>query len=330
MPSIRSILARLTGPRLLLGPVVVFGQSVVRRTPKGDQPAPTSWSKISANNETSELKELLTARAKSGHLRLVAIGEQHHQPSVLRLQLQAIEHFSDLHPGETVLVVEYFNLAQNQMLEDFMLKKIDLEELAKIYDTASEGFDMQHLTPILMLAQEKSIAVFAGFPPRGWARELLQDREAVLARLKTQYGYDRESDLKALNWGHEAHFESLLSGQPPHQEAPADGRRGQHIFAAQVLKDSVMAWVIDQQLRQGKRVIAIAGTGHVEYSFGVMERVREAKKDEMLLLLTKTRTGSALWMSQEKSPGNAQEEVYSRHIADAVYLYDPIEEAGDE
>lgn len=263
------------------------------------------------------------------HSKLVLIGEQHHQPAILNLQLQTLDLLSSLHPDRTVLVVEYFDLQQSRLIGDFMEHRVDIPELASRYAESSEGFDiLGHLALLLLLAREKRIPVIPGFPPREWAREFLTDpgRESVLARLKEQYGFDRE--VGSSGWRHEAYFESLLSGEPPRRSVEDGGvRRGARIFPAQVLKDSVMAWKIDEQLALGKFVVGIAGIGHLEYGFGIMERLREVKRQEISLVACKSYQGSEFWAHEDEDRGEEMgedAETESRMVADAVYLYDAV------
>ena len=146
---------------------------------------------------------------------------------------------------------------------------------------------------------------------------MIQGKEGVLVRLKDEYGFDRPEDVVSPSWEHLAHFESLLSEEPP-RRSHADERRGAKIFPAQLLKDAVMAWTVDKQLALGKKVVVIAGTGHLEYGFGVVERLRNVTREEVFLILAKSNE-SLLWHGDSQRP---QGGVEQRKLEDAVYLYD--------
>lgn len=256
------------------------------------------------------------------------------RPSILNFQLQLLDALSSQHPDEIVLVCEYFNLAQTQMLTDFSNQKLNVTGLASAYAKSDENFDVDgHLAPLLLLAKDKRVPIIAGFPPRGWARDFLEDGEGVLSKLRDEFAFDRPEDTKPKDSEYEAYFESLLSESAPRETVPdGEARKGARILPAQLLKDAVMAWSIDQQLAKGKIVVALAGIGHMEYGFGVPERVRQAKREDMILIACKSNDESELW-HHEKSTGAegvgnlASDKVVTaqdRKIADAVYLYDAI------
>ena len=332
-PSMRNVVARLTTVRLLTSPLPKFPESLTRKlTPEQLSPRtpnPISWPTYAADGQYAKMTDLLASRPST---KIVAIGEHHHQPAVLNLQLQLLDWLSSRHPQETVLVVEYFNLTHAKLLADFDSRKIDLPELASIYAESGENFDVVgHLAPLLLLAREKNLPIIPGFPPRAWTREFLQDRERVLARLKEKFSYDRPEDTRVKHFAHEAYLESLLSGDAPRETIPeGEVRKGARILPAQLLKDAVMAWAIDQQVARGKKVIVLAGVGHLEYRFGVIERVREARSEEVMLIVCKSKSESELWLHEERAhaaeklQNHKQTTVDDRAIADAVYLYDAV------
>lgn len=216
-----------------------------------------------------------------------------------------------------------------------------MPELASAYAESSENFDIEgHLAPLLSLAKEKKVPIIAGFPPREWARDFLKDDQGIISKLKDDFAFDRPEDTKPMDPGHEAYFESLLSGAAPRETVPAgEIRKGARILPAQLLKDAVMAWSIDQQLAKGKRVVALAGLGHLEYGFGIMERIREVKREDMILIACKSNNESELWLNKgdrggaegaekDTSANRGRETATTsnndRIIADAVYLYDAV------
>jgi Haem-binding uptake, Tiki superfamily, ChaN len=342
MSTIRNVVARLAPVRSLTSRLPKFSESLVKgpfisAESSSATPKSVSWPKYAADGQYTPVTDLLKSRPAA---RVIAIGEHHHQPKVLNLQLQVLEALSQK-PDDTVLVVEYFNLTQARLLKRFSNGEINMPELASAYADSSEDFDIEgHLAPLLSLAKEKNVPIVAGFPPREWARDFLKDNGGVLSKLKDDFAFDRPEDTKSKDLGHDAYFESLLSGQAPRERVPdGESRKGARIMPAQLLKDAVMAWSIDQQLAKGKRVVVLAGLGHLEYGFGVMERVREAKREDMILIACKSNNESELWLHQEGSGGGSEGAALAnrqatttntttnsndRAIADAVYLYDAV------
>ena len=99
---------------------------------------------------------------------------------------------------------------------------------------------------------------------------------------------------------HTRHISRRSLRVTPPQETVSQGevRRGVRILPAQLLKDAVMAWSIDKQLVQGKNVVVLAGAGHLEYGFGVLDRVREANREERMLIICKSTNESRLWLHE--------------------------------
>ncbi|SNX86641.1 uncharacterized protein MEPE_05350 [Melanopsichium pennsylvanicum] len=126
--------------------------------------------------------------------RLIFFGEQHHQPQVMRAQLQALHalhqqcqlasisqsHSSTSSTASPIyrlhLVLEHFSVLDQNMLNSFSDGKIDPDELAQTYRTKSEeAFHIGHYMPLLMLAKELSVPIWGGFPPRSWAKQVFRE-----------------------------------------------------------------------------------------------------------------------------------------------------------
>lgn len=124
--------------------------------------------------------------------RLVFFGEQHHQPGVLRAQLQTLyalhqqcrlasEAISAPSAGAPPayrlhLVLEHFSVLDQDMLNSFTNGELGPDELADAYQRQSEeGFHIGHYIPLLMLAKELNVPIWGGFPPRRWAKQAFRD-----------------------------------------------------------------------------------------------------------------------------------------------------------
>lgn len=123
--------------------------------------------------------------------RLVFFGEQHHQPEVMRAQLQTLHALhqqcqlasqplnkrSNAPPIYKLhLILEHFSVLDQHMLNSFSLDRLGPDELAEQYHTHSqEAFHIGHYMPLLMLAKELCVPIWGGFPPRSWARQVFRD-----------------------------------------------------------------------------------------------------------------------------------------------------------
>lgn len=125
--------------------------------------------------------------------RLVFFGEQHHQPEVMRAQLQTLHalhqqcqlasqpeststQFSAAPIYRLHLILEHFSVLDQHMLNSFSLDKLGPDELAEAYQTHSqEAFHIGHYMPLLMLAKELHVPIWGGFPPRSWAKQVFRN-----------------------------------------------------------------------------------------------------------------------------------------------------------
>lgn len=87
--------------------------------------------------------------------------------------------------------------------------------------------------------------------------------------------YLEEVDRHEGSEDHYNYFESLISGRDLNSDQQL-GDNFRRIFPAQVLKDCAMASAVRRTLEaapEEDRLLVIAGLGHLEYRFGVPERV---------------------------------------------------------
>jgi len=234
--------------------------------------------------------------------RLIYFGEHHEQPEVVQVQLTLLEtlvnHVSrngaSSSPGCVRVFLEHFSLEQQSILDKFITnKEMELSELQKEYnETGEEGFSMEKYSSILEYArtQSEKVKLVASFVPRRFAKDLVNEGEDF-AHNKLSEIDEKLGNYVKLNYqqGSENHynlFESLISGRSLNQhnfkdsesiniEPPSD--RYRQIFPAQVFKDSVMAGVVAKHLQESKSIedkfFIICGSGHLEYGFGVPERL---------------------------------------------------------
>ena len=180
-----------------------------------------------AGHRTLQEQDVSTAATQNGHAprsssapppppprpppRLVFFGEQHHQPEVLRAQLQALQALeqqcqlastprsaqSDAPPIYRLhLILEHFSILDQHMLHSFSHGQIDPDQLAQAYrEQSHEAFHIGHYMPLLMLANELNVPIWAGFPPRSWATQVF--RHGVESVKPDQYKRANPSQLHA-------------------------------------------------------------------------------------------------------------------------------------
>lgn len=181
--------------------------------PSEDDPSPTSWQHHLApappEAYTSAFSSLLSARSTTPSL--IWFGEQHHQPHVIRAQIQLLAALADhldeqaaaksnapppptsstqQHPPRRVryhlhLLMEHFSLLDQPLLDRFHSGLLDIGELCAAYRQRSdEKFQVEMYAPLLLLARERGAQVWGGFPPRSWARRVVKEGVETVRRLE--------------------------------------------------------------------------------------------------------------------------------------------------
>lgn len=344
--SVAHLVSRLTSPavRSALIPLFVAGTSVVE----------SGWDEWAASTPPQSLKDFLASRigtsshdtgfaeasrsSRQGQPKVIIFGEQHHQPKVLSAQLQLI-HILATEPFnlKVTVVMEHFNIIQQSLLDDFA-RTGEAESLQAEYAKSSEGFHLDNTgyLPLLNLARELenvNSTIVAGFPPRQWARIVMRQGKEGLAQDEevSQSGllnsFDRWEDL-TVSTEHAAYISSSIGASKP--ALPSEVQQG-GLKAAQAFKDAVMAFTIDKQLEKSASldraassdevIVAICGSGHCEYDFGITERIRNCSREDILLLVCKPEDGT-FWRRGEN---DGKEERDGRKLADAIIIYEAID-----
>lgn len=320
---VASVVARLSPLALRTSAVPRFTASVTA--------AEIPWSQYASTISVVDLGTWLCEQLRASPApRCIIFGEQHHQPGVLKAQLQLLHALASPPLGHRVTVLmEHFNLLQQPLLRAFA-QSGDAEPLQNEYAKSREGFRItqEGYLPLLQLARELdqiNSEIVAGFPSREWARTLMKDgKEGILADPATVEsgaleGFDNWQAL-TVSPEHNAYIKASISGNRPVLDTePKQGG----LNAAQAIKDSIMAWKADQliskQSKDGKDIlIVICGSGHCEYDFGVTERIQACSRDQILLLVCKPDDG-AYWKDESEQP---HEEA--RQLADAIIVYEAI------
>ncbi|CEH15131.1 hypothetical protein CBOM_02926 [Ceraceosorus bombacis] len=83
------------------------------------------------------------------------------------------------------LVLEAFSLKDQPLLDLFQSSHLSISDLTHFYSHYSkENFDLLHFAPLLTLAKERGVRIWAGFPPRDWAAYVMKrDGEGAIGAL---------------------------------------------------------------------------------------------------------------------------------------------------
>ncbi|CAO1617478.1 unnamed protein product [Parajaminaea phylloscopi] len=177
----------------------------------GDGPAATSWQQHLAAAPTSAFANSFSNVLGSKEVpRLVFFGEQHHQPHVIRAQIQLLATFVEkvrareadhnATGGRPVkhhihLVMEHFALSDQPLLDRFRMGTLSVTELCRAYrHRSNEGFRMEMYAPLLMFARDEGVHLWGGFPQRSWARTVMREGIAQAAKLEEARAERRQED----------------------------------------------------------------------------------------------------------------------------------------
>lgn len=179
--------------------------------------------------------------------------------------------------------------------------------------------------PLLLLARSRGVKLHGGFPPRRWARTVSKEGIDAARTQAADEGFpqfDRWDDLRT-SPEHSAYIRSLIRGEPPLVEPLGPDQPLKGLPAAQASKDACMAFVIDQLLADpSATVLAITGSGHCEFAFGVVERVRSVERAQQCVIVAAAED-QPVWRGERW--GDELEGVDGRAVADAIFVYDAVD-----
>lgn len=244
--------------------------------------------------------------AALGRSDIVYAGETHEQPHVLRFQMGLLEAVIAQRPRALHLVLEHWTFDEQAQLDALLADPGAVGDR----EVTATGFVGIHAVARFCAHVAAGAGVplrgYAGFPAREVARAFMKPETAgaawdgLLADGCIDVGdAERAAGLLAGSDAHYAFFEALIAGQPEVDGAAWGGGTGggvgsggggfRRIFPAQTVKDVCMAAAVARAFRElppaqaggdgapyGRGsgvVVVLAGTGHLDFGFGVPERV---------------------------------------------------------
>lgn len=169
-----------------------------------------------------------------------------------------------------VVVVEMFNFQQQGLLDAYHKREITLNELQQKYKH-TEGFSViNHYGYILETARSFGIRVIAGFVPRPLGRTIINEGKEYTLKMIDEMGGPSKDFYIDGSESHYRYFQGLISGN---MMDVVDKYR--KIFPSQILKDSFFAHTVTNiiETSDNVKVLALCGSGHMDYGYGVPERI---------------------------------------------------------
>jgi len=209
-----------------------------------------------------------------GRVKFVYVGETHNSLANHDLQLRVLQALSQRDPN-LVLGLEMFPVGSQEVLNKWSLGLLTEQEFlreARWY--VVWNYHWGFYRSIFSLAKDKSIPVRA-----------LNVEQDIITKVRMR-GWDSLSDAeKAIvpkpdlsDPDHRALMKAIFSGQdlPPQMKGPGFEAVFEGLYRAQSAWDEVMAARTLQASDQGKRrVVVLAGSGHLLYNLGINRRVNK-------------------------------------------------------
>lgn len=142
--------------------------------------------------------------------------------------------------------------------------------------------------------------------------------DVALAQAKEKDYIPQDADLA----GSEEHynmFESMISGRNMHNKSTPPGDQFRKMFPAQIIKDVSMAYKTNRLMQESPndRFLLIMGGGHMQYGFGVPERLQNNTLEQPdTCMIVHIDADSNRFISLDKDQGQSYESEFTAAFGD--------------
>lgn len=202
---------------------------------------------------------------------VICIGEAHNAELHHRAQLQIIKA---LHARDDRLAVglEMFQKPFQEPLDRYIKGESNETEFLKATEYAKRwGYDWSLYQPIVEFCRKNRIPVAALNAPKELTGKISKSGYASLSD-------DEKQQLGAIDFHRKKHRDHWLEELPKlHGNAKATPEQKERSYQVMATWDSVMAQAAAQfqKERQVRRMVILAGSGHIDHRFGIPERIAE-------------------------------------------------------
>lgn len=217
-----------------------------------------------------------------GTVDVVYVGETHTLKRHHQWQAEILESLIEARDGKLVLGLEQIEQFYQPQVDRFNAGKIDFDELAKEIDWRRRWSNYEDYRPLLELAQSKGVPVLA---LNGRAETIRKVGRKGLDSLDRD---ERKELPRQMNFD-DPDYRRLLD-QLMMVHASVDESVLDRIFQAQVARDENMAQALADFLEKnpGYAAMVVAGSGHLAYGLGTVDRVRARlpELEDRIVLMT--------------------------------------------
>lgn len=260
---------------------------------------------------------------------VVYLGERHTLARHHELQVRILEDLAGR--GRVAVGLEQFARVTQETVDRFNRGEMGFEELAEAVNWSRYWPNFEQYRELLETARELGaplVALNARVETvRAVAREGLEGLEPELRS-------ELASDIDLDDPMYRGHLRTVMK---VHAHAMANPSLVDRMFQAQVARDETMAESLVQFMQseegKGRRVLVIAGAGHVEHAMGVPSRVRRRapELDDRIVVLSDSGDvelsgATAMQVNEEFEITHADLRTLSVPLADYLHVVSPREE----
>lgn len=246
---------------------------------------------------------------------IVYLGETHTLKRHHQWQARILEELIEARNGELVLGLEQIEAFNQKELDRFNAGKIDFDELAKRIDWGKRWGNYRDYRALLELAQAKGVPVLA---LNGRAETIRKIGRQGLGKLDNSERRELPKEMEFNDPDYRRLMDLMLMVHASISEDTLE-----RIFQAQVARDEHMADTLAQYLAQpgneNRAAVVVAGSGHLAYGLGTVDRVRRRLPERSDRIVLMTVSGELVLSEREK----AQSRPVSITHGDLRYLQRP-------
>ncbi len=210
--------------------------------------------------------------------RVIYIGELHDNMAAHEVQLDVIRRLQEKFPGKIAVGMEMFRRSSQEKIDQWQAGELLEEDFKSLFE-AEWGMKYEIYQPIFDYLKEQGIPVVG-----------LKSSKALEAAFKNgafYFGDTNFSDMAFQDIHHRNHIMEIFTGFHGGEITPIIEK----MYKVMVVWDEVMAQTVAEFLdnpdHQDKKLVVIAGGGHLEHGFGIPKRAfRRSPHDYSVILPT--------------------------------------------
>jgi uncharacterized iron-regulated protein len=205
---------------------------------------------------------------------LIFIGEVHDNPEHHLIQLQILQALVAC-CGPISIAMEFFEKPQQPALDRYTPGESDEREFLK---EVHWGSDYHFYRPLIRMAKQNNGAVLAINAPREVVRKVARQG------LESLDDSERNKIAQEIDLSNEAHRDYVREAYKRH--AHGDLKKFEYFYEAQCVWEDTMAESLAEYLRKnGNKLVAFMGNGHIINKFGVPDRTLERVPVSMVTIM---------------------------------------------